>query len=654
MCWSPLPKILCGKVIKPFTPFLDHPSLTANKKTAKNFRNMYPGDLVYIFETHSSSKWVRGYLLSQLNPSDFSLASVSNDVIEESNISVVVFPLSHADIIREIDVTAADDEVEVVMENGQYGYAFNGTETEVRDGYSLVSGSTNSSAAAKKTKRPAMPVNDYAMSIDSLIGEIEAALRGLNIQLFAMYTRGDLLYFRKMVELFQELDDIKSNVQYGLMTRYEVKQAKKKTAFLMTLMSKLIAAGTGKKSKKDIAGYESILARDEVTGELFVPTRDEENLPKAIKDVSRLAQNQLFGALSPNFPIANSDIKTYPERSKQFVQSFPSHIKVDFKAFSGSCHDVPDGYLGFTAYVYLRNSKKRLTEAYAIQVGQNNDIMIDGLSSALFKNIPANEVDSGRIYLVTLITEKVQMKVGEPKNGVPNLQTIRKGMCAGVVDISRIFTRRKDHLNPDEVHEFSMKLYASYLSEDTQAAPFQLYPGMNPLLAMSMTMDNNGWGELIDRIISGSNKGIAINPRIDRLSFTIKELKNEAFFSEVHSDHAIDVIRTLFYDPMEGDYDRIYLKLVKATDIKKSFLPQSRKKAPDFITVEVRGSSKQLRFSKGSNEVVQSNWHFVSTTVDEHVGEVIQITGLPTVPSNENDFLYFDVYVNGVFHGEEN
>ncbi|GME82188.1 unnamed protein product [Ambrosiozyma monospora] len=225
-------------------------------------------------------------------------------------------------------------------------------------------------------------------------------------------------------------------------------------------------------------------------------------------------------------------------------------------------------------------------------------------------------------------------------------------MCAGVVDISRIFTRRKDHLNPEEVHKFSMKLYASYLSDDTQAEPFQLYPGMNPLLAMSMTLDNNGWGELIERIISGSNKGIAINPRLERLTFTIKELKSDSLFSEIHSDRAVDVIRTLSYDPMEPDYDRIYLKLVKVTDIKTGFMSQSRKKSPDFITAEVRSSSKQLKFSEASNEEVQSNWRFVSTTADEHTDEIIQITGLPTVPSNDNDLLYFDVYVNGVFHGE--
>ncbi|GME92026.1 unnamed protein product [Ambrosiozyma monospora] len=36
----------------------------------------------------------------------------------------------------------------------------------------------------------------------------------------------------------------------------------------------------------------------------------------------------------------------------------------------------------------------------------------------------------------------------------------------------------------------------------------------------------------------------------------------------------------------------------------------------------------------------------------KHVNEVVQITGLPTLLNNENDHLYFDVYVNGTFHGE--
>ncbi|GME70682.1 unnamed protein product [Ambrosiozyma monospora] len=656
--WAPLPKILCGKVIKPFTPFLDHPTLSSSKKASRNLRNMYPGDLVYIFEAFSSSKkWVRGYLLSQLNPSDFSLASVSSDVIQENKVTVVVFPLANIEVMREIDVTAADDHVEaVIQDNGDVGYTYNGTETDVPDSYSLMSSSTSSSDAAKKTTRPALPVNDYAMSIDSLIGEIEAALRGLNIQLFAMYTRGDFKFFKKMVEVFDELEEIKLGFQYGLLTKDEVNKSKKKTAYLMTLMSKIIAAGTGKKSVKDVAGYESILARDEITGELF--TLEKDNFEKSITDVTRLAQNQLFGALASQFPVANSDITTIPELNQQFAQSYPSHVLIDFKQFSGRSHNVPDGYLGFDAYVYLRNSKKRLTEAFAIHVGPNNDIMVDNLPSALFKNIPESEIHSGRIYLAALIIENVQVKVADPANGVPNLQTIRKGMCAGVVDISKIFNSDKNHLSSGELHKFSMKLYSSYMTTESHTDAFRLYPGINPLLAMSMTMDNNGWGEVIDRIISGSNKGIAVNPRLEGLTLSIKEIKNDGFSVNAHSVRgAVEVIKPLFYDPMESDYDRIYLRVVRPIDIvgarrPSTFVPNGRNKIPDFITVEVRSSSKQLMFAKGSNETVQNRWHFVSTAVGEHIEEIVQITGLSADPSEENDYLFFDVYVNGVFHGE--
>ncbi|GMG39664.1 unnamed protein product [Ambrosiozyma monospora] len=496
MSWSPLPSFLCGKAVKPFTPLLDHPDLISNKKASENLKNIYPGDIVYIFETNTSSKkWVRGYVVSQLNPSDFSLAAVSTDVIQENKIAVVIFPLAIIEIIKEIEVTSTDDNVQAfVIADGSVGFSFNGTETDVPDSHSLSSGSTGSSGAAlKKTQRPALPSSDFALSITSLVDEIEAVLKGSNVQIFAIYTRGDILHFNKMIELFHELQDIKLNFQYGLLTKQEVKLAKKKAAFLMTMISKTIASSTGKQSLKDVAGYESILARDEVSGQLFVPERD--NFEKSIRDIPRLAQNQLFGALSSNFPVVNSDIKTYPEKSTQFVQSFPSHILVDFKAFSGECHNVPDGYLGFTAYMHLRNTKKRLTETYAIEVGANNEIAVDGLSSALFKNIPANEVEHSRIYLVALITETVQMRVADQRNGVPTLQTIRKGMCAGAVDISRIFSRRNDHLSPDESHDFSMKLYASYMTEESQVAPFKLYSGIGPLLSMPMTMENNGWAK---------------------------------------------------------------------------------------------------------------------------------------------------------------
>ncbi|GME82304.1 unnamed protein product [Ambrosiozyma monospora] len=648
MSWAPLPKIICGRAIKPFTP-LDDPSILSNRHVSQHLKNIYSGDLLYVFETCSSptassqtpatttsNKWGRGYLVSQLDPADFSLASVSIDVLLETKSSVIIFPLSHMQVLRELQITSTDDQLDSLSsENGLNIYSNDAS----NDVYSL--GSSNvttgsSGGPAKRRTRPALPTNDYALSIDSLLGEIEASLKSLNVHIFALYTRGDMTHFKKMVQLFNELEEIKFNFKYGLLTREEVKEAKKKTAYQLTKISKIVASETGQKSKKDVAAYESILARDEITGELFAIAQDD--YANKLKDLARLAQNQIFGALSPYYPVSNSDIRTYPERNKQFEQCFPSHILVDFKSLSGESHKNPKGYCGLTAYIYLCNSKKRLTECFAIELGPDNDLLIDGLSAALFKNIPANEIDSGRIYLVALITETVQLKPSSSSNGVPNLQTIRKGMCAGAVDISRIFTRRKDHLDAQKSHEFCMKLYASFMAEDSSAnAPFQLYPGMNPLLAMSMTMANNGWGELVDRIISGSNKGIAINPRCEKLDFTIKELKNESFVSEIQTNRAIDVIRTLFFDPAEPNYDRIYLKVIKASDLAgiDDYLGVNDSK---FVTVHVRASSKNLKFSKGSNEHLADGWSFVSTSPDEHVGEVVQITGLPRLPTNENEY----------------
>ncbi|GME90274.1 unnamed protein product [Ambrosiozyma monospora] len=311
---------------------------------------------------------------------------------------------------------------------------------------------------------------------------------------------------------------------------------------------------------KDIAGYECILARHEDSGELYTPSH--ENFAKTLMNPSKFAQNQLFFALSPNYPMINSDIQMTPPRNNQFEQTFPSHILADFKTVVGKSVKVPQGYAGMTAFMYLRNSKKRLTEAFSIQIDSDHDLLLDNLSAALFKNVPANEIDTGRIYLVALLTETINLDqvpnthaVGGSRSGVPNLHTIRKGVCAGAVDISRVFSRRKGHLKSGQAHEFVMQLYASYMTDE--AEPMTMYPGMNPLLAMSMAMQNKGWGELVDRIISGSNKGIAKNPRAEKLIIQVKELQNNSFTGNELKHNGIDMIKTMVYNPIESDYDHL-------------------------------------------------------------------------------------------------
>ncbi|GMG55525.1 unnamed protein product [Ambrosiozyma monospora] len=292
MSWSPLPKFSHGKIIKPFTP-LDNPNISSNQRYSDKLKNIYPGDLVYIFETCTTYRtWARGYLVSQLNPSDFSLANVSLDVVPETKIDIVIFPMSHVQIIREVEIIATDEEIQkITSEHGLNMY-----NNESSDQYSLSSSNfTTGGSSSKKTQRPALPTNDYALSIKSLLDEIEAALRSLNVHIFALYTRGDLTYFKKMVRLFDDLEEIKLNFKYNLMTKEESRRAKKKTAYLLTLISRIVAAQGGKRSIKDVAGYESILARDDITGELFVPAK--EDYRNKLSGFARIAQNQVFGAL---------------------------------------------------------------------------------------------------------------------------------------------------------------------------------------------------------------------------------------------------------------------------------------------------------------------------------------------------------------------
>ncbi|GMF04934.1 unnamed protein product [Ambrosiozyma monospora] len=196
-----------------------------------------------------------------------------------------------------------------------------------------------------------------------------------------------------------------------------------------------------------------------------------------------------------------------------------------------------------------------------------------------------------------------------------------------------------------------MKLYASYLT--TQGSDsINIYPGMNPMLAMSLTMANNGWGELIDRIISGSSKGVAINPRAEKLVVSVKELKQEEFVSGIGTFKAIDMVKTMSYNPLEKAYCRIYLRVIRCHNIPfNSSTTRTSSVDRRFVTVEVSTTSKTMKFSKGTNEAPKSKWQFLSTAPDEHISEAIQITGLSTTPTNDNDFLYFNVYANGEYVG---
>lgn len=73
MTWIRTEFLIKGKIIKPFLPNDKHPTLRND-----NFKNLYPGDKVYIFEV-KDSKWARVYAVTKPLPTDYLASSINLD-----------------------------------------------------------------------------------------------------------------------------------------------------------------------------------------------------------------------------------------------------------------------------------------------------------------------------------------------------------------------------------------------------------------------------------------------------------------------------------------------------------------------------------------------------------------------------------------------
>lgn len=622
--WVPTEKLQHAEVIKSFTPLNDeNVSSKVPKNILKNLTNVFPGHQFYVFETLESGNgfvWCRGYLVSAPVPSDFISASVDVKKLPEAKVSVCIVPKVCLKYLNQLEIHIPESS--------------NSYETSVIN--DTIDDELKFDMSTKKLPRPTLPINNIA---NDLISEIKSTLKTLSSTIFAVYAKNDFEFFEKLTKIYYELDDIRLDFEHDLLTSFEKDLAKRRFILLMSKISKLLASGGGMinrshYSKSDIDGKESILSRDEQTAELFQFNKNVDT----IVNPAKIAQNQVTSSLSPRF-IDPESVKFVPPKNNKFVETLPSNIMVDFKEVTGTSAVVPKGYAGLKAYLYLRNAKKRLTEAFCITIDAGQDLQLDNLAAALFTNIPAGEVDSGKVYLVALLTENII----DDKGALPY---IRKGVCAGVADISRIFSHKKGHLVSGQSHRFVIKLFSSFL--DAQKQEIKLYAGMNQMMAKSLTMVNNGWGELVDRIISGSSKGIAVNPRAERLILGIKELKmtpdNKKTLNKIsgtagdYSNIAWACVPTLKYNHLEKNENRAFLKLNKI--VKKNIYT----KDTSFFTVHVRAPNSQLKFAKGRNEKPQDSWKFLSVSTEEYVQELIAVSGLSDKPDNGKDYLIFDFY----------
>ncbi|GMF01522.1 unnamed protein product [Ambrosiozyma monospora] len=199
--------------------------------------------------------------------------------------------------------------------------------------------SFNSTLTANhKPSRPSLPTQVVSTiiqpSTNHILEEVRTILKSLPPHIFILYQKGYTQWFQRLVYVYQQLDDARISFENELLTKAERKKAIKMCAHLLNIVPKYISVSNRVSQSKDIAGYESIVARDEETGELF-----KEGYEMAI-DSAKLAQNQLLSALSTDFPMEYSNAQIFPQKSTKFEPDCPSHVFVSFKSLNGLTDNI--------------------------------------------------------------------------------------------------------------------------------------------------------------------------------------------------------------------------------------------------------------------------------------------------------------------------
>lgn len=629
--WTPTDKLLKGKFIKPFLPLDKHPNFIND-----NFRNLYPGDDAIIFEING--KWARGYTVSKPFPNDFTITSVNLDQLPDEDMRICIFPLKYVKVLEEVEIQALEiDE--------KYNNIEDSVIPSIQDSETARKEATDFTAnGTLKPLVPKLPVALVHVNED-LISEIKHALGLLASHIFALYSIGEFRLFNKLSMVYNNLDETRIKLSNDMLTSSEMVIAGETATFLLNKIPKKLASRAARLNERsydldnqytDISGYKAILARASRTGKLL-------STNNAVP--SEIASKQVLCALAPNFPInAHLNPEQYsikPQPNKRLSHEPPSHILVDFKSVSGSLAYQPPGFAGMIAYLYIRNNRKRLTEAFAVHTNSVDDLVqVEKISAALFRNVPSSEIENNRVYLVAVLTEEVDLTIKDTSS--PHVRRVKKGVAAGVTDITRIFSRNLGSLASGESHQFTIRLFGSYMNQ--KKSVLSKDDAANP--------ENNGWGELVDRIIAGSSHGVAVNPRAEKLVVSVKEFKHQfvANFNPVGSSVPIARIKPIFFDPLAENYERIYLRMGRVG------LLNSLNK-DDLLTFEVSTPNNELiTFAKASNQQERRTWHFVSVTPDECVGEIIKVNGVSSKMPNKKlpkeDHIVLSLYVNGLLAGE--
>lgn len=550
--WVPTQGLQRAIVIKSFLPLKKHPELVT---VSDHILNLYAGDELYVFETTKDGKWLRAYLCWVPLPESYISLM---DGIPQVGSKLVVVPRRFVRFSTNLPIPptpflklpqAKDFEADVDSDCSAPSLYESGSSKKY----------TDRDEPHDKPSRPPFPFFRHQES--SLVDEFSAAQGLLSSHIYRMYSLGEFEVFRNMISLYHQLDSLTLRLRFSLLTQTERTKVIRSASALLTNISKLISsrgksnqsnggndqnAFTFNPQKSDSAGYESVFGRDVDTGQL---------LSYDTSSVQELMVTTMLQGLCKNFPVASRDIYNLDVPPNPLFNSSQSHIMVDVNDVTSDASIGNPMFDNLTASMYLSTKKEVLTEPFTVNIDSEHILSLNNISAALFKNIPDSKIQRSNIYLVVVLTERIAINTLEPDSDAKVPQTppfipfsaqtsgaslgvVTRGVAAGAVDISRVFAKYNNSFTPTgNSYKFKVYLFGSYHKRPTDDEMQSSTSEGNNNSSNSET----GWGVLIDKILSNSLEGVAVNRRATSLSVSVKEIsgKNAAQRSIGTSNAAI-------------------------------------------------------------------------------------------------------------------
>lgn len=591
MTWTPTSCFLKGVVIKPFKPKNKRLSLPESENLP--LKNLYPGDQVYVFETNNL-KWGRGYVIHPSIGNDLKVISIRLNEVDQSS---VVFPMNRIKIIDNIDFCKITNEVSSETEND-------------------------------KPNTPKFP-RDNNQQYLSIKNQIGCAVNELNGLVFASYACGEINVFNQLKNVYLKLYDYYLRYIHNLFNEIETIETITK---LLNEVTKILARVPYKPSLSsssmiwlEVASkYCYMLARDKSNGEIL-------NLGNSIPPTIAKAQEELIltNNNSVNIP-TQSQLTLAPHNFKEYKNS---HLLVNITDVQGDSSTQSTGLHNLFLHVYLRNETKRLTEPFVFKTKSIDDLQkVETISSILFRNLPEDQFDQN-VFMVFVLTEEISLM---RRKTFANLKYIKKGVAAGVINISKVFTQNQPNFH------FDIKLFGAPLGGGGKKSSKSTF----------------SWGVLVDKLIRGNIEGlVASSPIVQQVSASVKLIKHSPFglstktkFSKHHSNLPITMIKPMFFDPFTETTERLYILLGQLALKKK-------KNSTDLYSVEISAPNNEtIKFSQATNQREKKIWQLVGVTSSECFGEFIKIDNISLKNKNKklpiDDYLQLTVYINGVLSGQ--